>query len=79
VAKLPEEHFDFEMDDGETIVKDVSSNHLLIYNGKVGGGNEMLSPLSIVNDGMFEISFAQELQSRLTYAKCYRGVKMGGI
>mmetsp|Transcript_20086 Transcript_20086/g.30857 ORF Transcript_20086/g.30857 Transcript_20086/m.30857 type:complete len:150 (+) Transcript_20086:1127-1576(+) len=67
------------MDDGESIIGGVQTNHLLIYSGKVGGGNEMLSPLSIVNDGMFEISYAERLSDRFTYARAYRGVKMGGI
>lgn len=40
--------------------KDLTTQLLLVYNGKFGGGRIMLSPPSVINDGKFEIYFADE-------------------
>jgi diacylglycerol kinase family enzyme len=59
LLKKKTESFEIEYGDSNKTIRNVQASIFWIYNGKYGGGGMMLSPLSLVNDGMFELLYHQ--------------------
>ena len=70
MIKKEEKKYDIELDaesvgdEGEQtkdgmrqVLTDVNACLFFAYNGKFGGGRIQLSPMSLVNDGLFEVSY----------------------
>ena len=57
---------------------DFDTQICLVYNGKSGGGRIYLSPLSMINDGYFEMLFINERFSATTAMQLFHYAKQGG-
>eukprot|EP00356_Strombidium_inclinatum_P009288 CAMPEP_0170496922 /NCGR_PEP_ID=MMETSP0208-20121228/23126_1 /TAXON_ID=197538 /ORGANISM="Strombidium inclinatum, Strain S3" /LENGTH=341 /DNA_ID=CAMNT_0010773581 /DNA_START=328 /DNA_END=1350 /DNA_ORIENTATION=- len=62
----------------EKLREDFDVNYLMAYNGKVGGGNVILNPLGMINDGAFELMFAKDTFSRVGFLNAFHQVAIGG-
>ena len=54
---LSSETYSINVDDGSAEFNDITTNFMLVFNSKFGGGHMNLSPISIMNDGLCELGF----------------------
>lgn len=78
MVKKRQEKVDFIIDDGTYTIENVDSQHITVWNGKYGGGDSMLNPLGIVNDGLFELIYYQGLVGTKTIIEMFDKSKSGG-
>lgn len=69
--------YDFEID-SEAKVENINSNFVLVFNSKFGGGHINLSPFSIMNDGLGELTFYDRPQDFSGCMKLFDESKDGG-
>lgn len=59
------------------IYSDTKACLFIAYNGKFGGGRIQLSPMSLINDGFFEVMYYGKRFSLLKAAKLFEQAKTG--
>jgi diacylglycerol kinase family enzyme len=77
MMKRRQETFDMEIDDN-IILKDITTQFILVFNSKFGGGRMILNPLAIINDGYFEFYYFKTLMGFSECIKLFDGAKAGG-
>ena len=60
------------------VIPDLKTNFIWVYNGKYGGGDMLLSPYSIVNDGACELTYLKERVGFCQSMPFFNKVKAGG-
>lgn len=78
MIKKRQEKVDFIIDDGKYKIENVDSQHITVWNGKYGGGDAMFNPLGIVNDGLFELVYYQNLIGTKRMIGIFDEAKNGG-
>jgi diacylglycerol kinase family enzyme len=73
------ETFDIDVENGQHVYKDVTTNMLMVYNSRLGGGNMVINPFGIINDGMAEVLFTQKPLTILENKAFKEGAIAGGL
>lgn len=56
-VKGESETYDLDIDSGTVKIPNIDTNFMLVFNSKYGGGHINMSPFSIMNDGLCELTF----------------------
>ena len=56
----------------------MSTQYMTVFNGKHGGGRMVLNPMSIINDGFFEVLYYNGLMGFSKSMSLFQGAKTGG-
>ena len=78
LTKKKEVNFDINAHDQEIVIPDLKTNFIWVYNGKYGGGDMLLSPFSLVNDGACELTYFDGRVGFCQSIPFFNKVKAGG-
>ena len=76
--KRRQETFDIEIDDNIKL-ENITTQFILAFNGKYGGGKMILNPMAMINDGYFEFYYWTTLLGFSGCIKLFDGAKQGGV